>query len=1637
MRWWVVLCVAVLWDTASLQPTKQNNGPDRECCPCPKDSAVDSSNTFETASLDQSPASSIARAAGCPCKFRSADAEGAPSAFLPAAVRAIRPFVSLDDSKEDPKPLLHPEVDLASSVLDTLREATNEEYEEALARDAARAAQEPDGMAAESAHNLVTVIMNPKESSQDDVMAEASHVHEARCVTPLGRSSLNLRAPAFDSPDLLSQILRLPKRKPPTFRAWNLFDMDNGASNVNEQVVEPMFKESDVETPKTSSMLRVSTDNNKPQSTLALRFPSLLNTMGCENSGVDPGDSILDRLRQSKKVPTKLELSPHISKLIPKLDTSHLFRKADDDVSLNTNAIDTDTRNSPRNFKLQIPHISTLIPKEKSSSLVRKTEEDKLSRTNNIRDDNRNSASTLIPSIAKLIPQISLSNLQGKSNDDALHSGMRSSENNLKPSVPRLKVTMQNNQIPSDDTIDSDSANSASTLQERYSSFAKANTNDCNDLASQNVETNKINDLKIPVVKSINLKNTENVGIEDNTQNKKIGLNLKVPDLNLARTKSRDSAADLVSNLLKGLQVPRLNHLISSDIFNLRNNDQASKSTEQKEVAEVKPNNQFETEILDTVPSPSQPQTNQVNIVDKEREDDISNRINEEMKNMIEEMPVKTEILDSIPKSSEISNIEDTEDPEINEDEIDNNDLMNAASEQIQKSKGEETSEFVNDIEEMNEDSIDDVIDNINVMDRENNAENSVEDFTDTVRDSIDDIVTDDFATENKVDGLAINSDIQSLSEKSVPETSDISNHDVLQPLRERIRQKLDSLKLAPKKAIDLPRLSVVEKVQKDQARSQSQNQDEATKEQDLDISNENFNQVNIEDLQRMSDSLLNQEKEHNAAVIEKNAKPEISDIESNLNDDVQTTDNTVSETNNINSASKVDKACIVNDTPNKNTELDITNDSKNNEMAAGASERVASIAGPESPLTNLGSPLRQSIILQPTSFGSNLNLYNRPVLDLNNFNNPLPGFKIPNLLKSSEGSNINIFSTNGDSLEDASPNSMSAQPSTSKFRSSLPSLQPLEDVNLDILQLKPLSADLPTLPRLNLNSFKTRLALPKSLDLKPVLLESSVGNKRGVIGATLTLGKDLDRSNLLQQASQSLKSSNILGQSLGTLPSLDDLHETLWENTQNLLSTPLETTGRNVVEDTLRSGQVLTDNLRVHAENAVKDLHQNLASTFGGAGLQSPGGLSSFRSSGDLLEEMARRHEDINDKLKGIHVDLSDRLESLRDNIFDQYRIPSLGSSLLGQSSFPSLGSALPKQSSIFRTSTKPSQNTLKSTKGKFVIPATKRKTSSRTSTDRNKLKTASSIANPKSIKLPELRAAPTESVFKTLRKEPSLKTSQFLSRDRPTLGKLQPEKNLIDFDMTFIKKPRLGQSKVKITFSTTPRPQSLMSKPSFGANSKLRGKPSSLKDLPTLSRSTSKDKIGLGSKLSSFRDASGLASEVIPSRVKAPLGNPSSLRTATVDSDNNILDTLSTTTMKPAITLSLTRPKSSLGTVSNSGIDRPALLKSKPLIPTGLGSKTENVLRSSDISKTPALSWPKKLDDEFLTKVREALRARLAEIGKKSVKPITESKLGKTEPTTDDMARSASNTIEVTDPQMMKENTSYTCKMTCTKNL
>ncbi|CAH0595439.1 unnamed protein product [Chrysodeixis includens] len=256
----------------------------------------------------------------CPCRTRSSDSDGAASVFFPTALRPRGSIVRPDERKEDVKPLLHPEVDLASSVLQTIREATDEEYEDALARDAARsvakaAIEDIYGDAApEASRNLVTIIVKPKEAEVDDdiMMPHESRNHESRCIHSPLQSTRNLgkMRVVHNPPNLLHDIFGLPRRSKPGLLHRNLLDMDSGfgASNVEERV---MRVDNDRVPLRDSSNLKTASNSDFENKDATLKPPSIHDKLK---------DLISGRSSFDDMIKTSLPPLPKLKPITPKFN---------------------------------------------------------------------------------------------------------------------------------------------------------------------------------------------------------------------------------------------------------------------------------------------------------------------------------------------------------------------------------------------------------------------------------------------------------------------------------------------------------------------------------------------------------------------------------------------------------------------------------------------------------------------------------------------------------------------------------------------------------------------------------------------------------------------------------------------------------------------------------------------------------------------------------------------------------------------------------------------------------------------------------------------------------------------------------------------------------------------------------------------------------------------------------------------------------------------------------------------------------------------------------------------------------------------------------------------------------------------
>lgn len=126
-------------------------------------------------------------------------------------------------------------------MLDTLREVTDEQYRDALEREAARSAAELDAVPEESARNVV-IVVNPKDSDEDDdFISEESHVKESRCIHPLESLPLGKMRSSANPINILPESFKFLKQKNPGLPPRNLlpFDSNVDASSVKESIVDP------------------------------------------------------------------------------------------------------------------------------------------------------------------------------------------------------------------------------------------------------------------------------------------------------------------------------------------------------------------------------------------------------------------------------------------------------------------------------------------------------------------------------------------------------------------------------------------------------------------------------------------------------------------------------------------------------------------------------------------------------------------------------------------------------------------------------------------------------------------------------------------------------------------------------------------------------------------------------------------------------------------------------------------------------------------------------------------------------------------------------------------------------------------------------------------------------------------------------------------------------------------------------------------------------------------------------------------------------------------------------------------------------------------------------------------------------
>ncbi|XP_060806813.1 uncharacterized protein LOC132903200 [Amyelois transitella] len=1004
-------------------------------------------------------------------------------------------------------------------------------------------------------------------------------------------------------------------------------------------------------------------------------------------------------------------------------------------------------------------------------------------------------------------------------------------------------------------------------------------------------------------------------------------------------------------------------------------------------------------EILETVPSKIKQKSMTITITnDNESADGNFNDLPKSVNKM-----GNTEIIDTIPSPSQIESVEVTDEGEDSERkdvsreesdcELDNTEENDSTS--INNSDGSDrddisNGEFENNNENSDETNFTDDSDMRTIDSEETCFEDSV-DQQDTVPDNSNNspkvFETDDQRSDSDIvpdDGNSKEDCVDDIhNQKSVIDTKQRDENiefNRLNLLKEDILRKLNKLK-NPNNKIN----------EEGSRKCEDERNTDTNKTVALD--NVTSKTLEIQDLQNMSDKLLDLSNKKDQVVdasekvsckndhISTVTNSDIENVDDNrsMNDIEEISQSTEDVENNVPEFGSTTEKIIEHDedvnkqfscTSNLDTKItSVSRNNLNNEMIGDASNPFINKVIPESG--------------------------NKPSL-LHNILRPTDKKNLSSILQP----NFELFNNDEQSIVDNS-NTMSGDASTPTLSSVLPKFQPLENIDLDIFQLRPLLGPhelLSKVPRLNFNNYKAKLAVPKGFHLKPMKLESSLGDKNGLLGAALTVGSDKPF-----RTGSSLFSGPL---GLNNLPSLEELHSNMRENAQNLLLTPLDITGRNLIDDSLRSTQTLTDNIRSHAKNTMKDIHQSFETTLKDVKQSDLGILADpLRDPKEFFEAMSRTHEDVSDKLKAIHYDLNDRLESIRDRITDQSLLPTL--SMPMQSTLTFGPEKIKERTSFSSSYSKPGKKLKAIVKSK---PQTISRASSRKKPIRNKnikMPAAPSINVPKTVKAPKLRTVTTSSPPPFILKYPSLRTSSLLTNKNPITDFLhEPVSNFRDNTrVPVLGKFKPAENKVKISFgSTTLRPDFTIKKPNIGFRPTVPRR-------PILSTKLKGGDSKIGSKLRPF-DTNGAPSEIASTRLKPPV----------------ITERIEEQRPLNKINTGLTK-------------SRPIMIKSIPPNNDGKftnahGGRQFSPDKSAKESNNPTLANSRPLGSpknaDILASLREAVRARLS-----NITPLNNDKIVQPTNIQSDMLRSASeNVVSTNVDRLMKENASYTCKMMCTRN-
>lgn len=1493
------------------------------------------------------------------------------------------------------KNLLEPEVGLATSMLQTLREATEEEYRDAIARDAARSS---DTVPEESARNVVIIVKPRGSGDEDDFVSEASNVKESRCIKPLGSPLGKMRTvskPLKTVPD----FFRLSTAKQPNFMPRNLWDIDSNleASSVQEKILGTDGEAAEF----------------KPRSALfKLRTPLKENTLKSSIVGdVLKTPSVFDKLEQT------LKNRPNVFErfnlpLIPKMKVDSPLRK---DIDPNN-----DLRPAPSN-------IQELIEKEDDKGRFKLNKRPLMLR-NLLKLKDVELVPTTIPRIPITKSKLNTKDIDftplsrdtdGNTKCEDTHNDSDMNEKVLLPEMvsPEGDDTFEANNIPNiasiepkedhQDATTSPSETIPNILDNTQTINIESDNSECNDLSSEDImpttpddevilkvlEDSGLNDTLDPVVES---------EITDNVDNSNTSKHCETDEF------SENGAEDAEPDMDSANNIKNIASFTSRENFILQPPIQ-----ELDAVARVLSENDRD----DFTSNQDIPDNTQKNIEPK------SEVINKKITPNINPIPPLSETLlaikDNVKKS--LKNLKKTTVSPVLPQENTKFSTLKADTPIVEDLDSEpRNDEFVEDRSENKENLFQVTF---------NDLQKLSDDLLILNSNSEQNIIPKEAAVENETSMLDFKQNAG--QEKS----------DEIEP--ESLTEPTTTTEFVIPKEANL--ISTKEKGCRADFADNKANQKSAQESISV-IRNEDKKDMSVEasvpvastvpaHLDPLNPSNLNEQL--GASLLQLNSLDPL-----NLNEKLGS--RLIQNFDPLNIKEKLRSPVFTEITPLEINEpltsplLSNLNPLNLNEKLGtvildplNLGEKLESIFQPN--LDSLNVKSLQDIIVQPTIPDNPLKFLGKPIAEVIK----LPTFEdlretLSSVFDNNDRSAENNFSDEDGDCINVAPVEMTPAASSTSSRK-IPSIRPLEAMNVDIFQLNPLSKpdSLSSVPGLNLNNFRAKLPIPNNLELKPVKLESRVANNKGnVLGAALTFSND---KAFLRKPK--LNHSNLLGRPIGTLPSLDELRSTFQSGTHNLLAAPLQPNLDLFKDSNLRaSGIPDIDEIRRNAEKTMKGLHQRMKSTLKGGNINP---LSEkFAKPQDLLE-------DVNDKLKAIHFDLNDRLSSIHEDILDQSRlkdlaIPVLPSFLTNRNANTNIMNNIRGKPARLQTSASTISaqeiGTLDN-RDKTLLRSPARSSKRVQAKDKTLLgaesapaaakvefsKPQTTIATPRKLTLPPLPLLPSlkqgsENAFpQNFRENSSVFPRQGFVKDlkKPILRKPSPFKD--------------KNGKVTITFSTTTASPVTSPVKQFKTTT-----PSMIADKPSVNINPISDSLNERLALprsKTFGDGRQSASELKPSTILTPVTSKNNFKTAnslkTHQPQLQNLDSIENTKSRLSSFNGIKDSKSKLNEQNANKLNSAwAYVNNKP------EAKNTEV---AEKTKAKSLVWPKTGEDSFLAKVKQAMQARLNSF--QPAKTAEKVEVAKVESPNTDMLRSASEKNDVIVKEPLQENVSYKCKMLCTR--